>query len=157
VANRNQQSAPLGKDVSLPETVTVVDSRHPLYDQTFPLLYLTHAHHLIRCCVVQLAPDVTRLIPIAATNLAPLPPVAVPALVDLSSLQGLIATFEGIQATVQEEDHDESTGHHRPSVPGHPAAGDLGHADNRPTSGCPAAAGQLVSPTARPMESGARR
>ena len=55
--------------------MTVVDPRHPLYDQTFPLLYLTHAHQMVRCAVVQLAPDVTRLIPLAATDRAAVPPV----------------------------------------------------------------------------------
>ena len=134
----------------------MVDPRHPLYDQTFPLLYLTHARQMVRCAVVQLAPDVTRLIPIAATDHAAVPPVVFSAPVDLSSLQGLIATFQGIQATIQEEVHDEPTGPSVSITPGDPPAGDLGHPDDRPTSGSSAAGGQPVSPTARPMEPGAR-
>ena len=83
MGNHNQRYAPLGNDITLPETVTVVDPRHPLYDQTFPLLQLTNAQNLIRCCVVQLAPSVDRLIPINATNLAPAPPLVFPSPVDL--------------------------------------------------------------------------
>lgn len=137
-------------DDRLAEEATAVNLSYDRYLQAL-------VEQEVRCAVVQLAPDVTRLIPIAATDLAAVPPVVFSAPVDLSSLQGLIAAFEGIQATIHEEVHDEPTGQHRPSVPGHPAAGDLGYADHRPTSGGPAAAGQPVSPTARPMESGARR
>jgi len=140
----------------LPETVTIVDPRHPLYDQTFPLLYLTNARNLIQCCVVRLTPSVERLIPITATDLVPAPPVVFPSPVDLSSLQRLITTFRSIQAAIAEEEHDEPTGNTTLDESTNPAAGHLGDSQCRSTSDRPAATAPAVLPTARSMGAGAR-
>lgn len=153
--NRNQQSAPLGNDISLPETVTVVDPRHPLYDQTFLLLHLTNAQNLIRCCVVQLTPHVDRLIPITATSLAPTSPVVFPSPVDLSSLQRLVTTFRSILAARAAEGRDESAGTTF-SQPASASADDLGDAHHHPTSGSPPATRAPVLSSAQSMDTGAQ-
>ena len=58
--------------------VTVVDPRHPLYDQTFPLLHIKNKQELVRSCLVLLTENVERLIPLAMTDLALSPPAVFP-------------------------------------------------------------------------------
>jgi hypothetical protein len=152
----NQRYAPLGNDIHLPETVTVVDPRHPLYDQTFPLLHLTNARNLIPCCVVRLTPSVERLIPIAATDLAPTPPAGFPSPLDLSSLERLITTFHAIQAALAEEEHNEPTGYISADEPPNSTSGYLGDSQCSSTSGSSAPASPTVLPSARAMGAGAR-
>ena len=58
------------------ETIEVTDPTHPLYGLTLPCLGITVKQRLGRVCVVWLHPGVERLIPVAATSLAPVQPAA---------------------------------------------------------------------------------
>ena len=69
-ANLNQETTPLGQSVSPEQTITVLDPRHPLCGQTFPLVAMTYDARFGRCCVVWLRPYEERLIPLQATHLA---------------------------------------------------------------------------------------
>jgi hypothetical protein len=136
--------------------VIVIDPRHPLYDQTFPLLHLTNARNLIRCCVVQLPPDVERLIPITATNLASASPLVFSSPIDLSSLQRLITTFRRIQAIRAEEQLDEQSTTPTPGQPANLSTGYLGDLQHCATGACPPAPGSSVLSTAQPLDAGAQ-
>jgi len=115
--------------------VTVVDPRHPLYDQSFPLLHLTRQHKLIPCCRVQVAANVTRLIPISVTNLAAARPEIFPLPVDLASLHNLINVFTAIQAQVDQEACDGTTTDDAISTrPGDPADCRVGDVNGRAAS-----------------------
>jgi hypothetical protein len=106
------------------DTVTVVDPRHPLYDQTFPLLHIKNKQELVRSCLVLLTESVERLIPLAVTDLALSPPDVFPVPLDLSSLQNLTQTFSRIAMQLEREETDEASGDC-------PAKGDAG----RPPTG----------------------
>jgi hypothetical protein len=147
-----QVDTPIETTVAAAEWVTVVDPRHPLHDQSFPLLHLTRKHNLIPCCRVQLAANVTRLIPISATNLAAARPEIFPLPVDLASLHNLINVFTQIQAQVDQEACDGTTTDDavspRPSDPAHGSVGDVdGHAASSGaaefSAGLPATGGGL--------------
>ena len=86
--------------------VTVVDPRHPLYDQTFPLIHIKNKQELVRSCLVLLTEDVERLIPLAVTDLALWPPDVFPVPLDISSLQNLIETFGRITRQLEREDEN---------------------------------------------------
>ena len=105
---------------AVPETVTVVDPRHPLYDQTFPLLHIKNKQALVRSCLVLLTESVERLIPLAVTDLALSPPAVYPVPLDISSLQTLIETFNRIAMQLEKEDEN---GEER----GGPARGEVCH------------------------------
>ena len=90
----------------MPATVTVVDPRHPLYDQTLPLIHIKNKQALVRSCLVLLRENVERLIPLAVTDLAMAPPAVFPVPVDISSLQNLIQTFSRIIRQLEEEDEN---------------------------------------------------
>ena len=68
--NLNQETTPLEQSVSPEQTITVLDPRHPLCGQTFPLVAMTYDARFGRCCVVWLRPHEERLIPLQATHLA---------------------------------------------------------------------------------------
>jgi hypothetical protein len=90
--------------------VTVVDPRHPLFDQTFPLLHIKNKQELVPCCVVHLAEGAERLIPIGVTDLATAPPVIFPIPIDISSLHNLTQAFMRIIAQIEKECGDGTTG-----------------------------------------------
>jgi hypothetical protein len=134
--------------------VTVVDPRHPLHDQSFPLLHLTRKHNLIPCCRVQLAANVTRLIPISATNLAIAPPVVFPLPLDLAALHNLINVFTQIQAQVDQEACDGATTDDAISPrPGNLAPSSVGDIDGRAASDGPAKFGAGMPATGGGLES----
>jgi hypothetical protein len=86
----DQVNTPISKSLATPETVTIVDPRHPLHDQTFPLLHVKDHRNLIPSCLIQVLEGVDRLVPV-------------------SSLQNLIQTFACIQEQVESECGDENT------------------------------------------------
>jgi hypothetical protein len=90
----------------VPATVTVVDPRHPLYDQTFPLIHIKNKQELVRSCLVLLRENVERLIPLAVTDLALSPPDVFPVPLDISSLQNLIETFSRMTSQLEQEDEN---------------------------------------------------
>jgi hypothetical protein len=88
------------------ETVTITDPCHPLHDQTFPLLFITKFHNYEPCCMIQVTPEVDRLIPVRQTNLSPTSFPGFPSPLDLSSLHCLIDTYTRILVEVERKDED---------------------------------------------------
>ncbi|MBT3392214.1 MAG: hypothetical protein HN413_17590 [Chloroflexi bacterium] len=106
----NQLNASKRNTFAVPESVTVVDPRHPLYEQTFPLLHLKNRQELIPSCLVKIAEGVERLIPVSVTDLSGSPAVVFPSPVDLSSLHNLIQAFLRLEAQIGKECEDGATG-----------------------------------------------
>jgi hypothetical protein len=96
------------RTVTLPETVTVVDPRHPLVGRTFRLLELANKPYFGYCCLVAFRGPVERHIPVCVTNLAAEPLVIFPLPLDLASVQQLVATYERIGCQRAEGTEDES-------------------------------------------------
>ena len=144
--NHNQVNALIERSFAFPETVTVVDPRHPLFDQTFPVLHIKNQHQLVPSCLVQLAVGARRLIPIRVTNLAPVPPDVFPLSIDISSLQNLSATFARIQAQ-QEMEEGHARSNNRSSADSSLSAAGVGNADGDATTQRDADAGYDLSPT----------
>jgi hypothetical protein len=90
------------------EFVTVIDPRHPLYQQTFHLLGITTKQYLGRCCIVWDLNQNERFIPLCVTNLAP-DPLFISALpLCLTSLQQLVLSYtQLLEQLAKEEDHHE--------------------------------------------------
>jgi hypothetical protein len=124
--------------VAVPETVTVVDPRHPLYDQTFPLLHLTNKQNLVPCCLVRLAEGAERLIPINVTNLAMTDPNVFPSPLSISSLHNLSQTFARIWAQVERECADGKRTGQSIGAKSHNTRPGLDNIDPQPTKGNPA-------------------
>ena len=106
----NRPYTSIARTLAASDTVTVVDPRHPLYGQSFPLLHLKNKQELIPSCLVLLAEGAERLIPVNVTNLAASSPVAFPLPMDLSSLHNLTKVFLRIQAQMGKECGDGSAG-----------------------------------------------
>jgi hypothetical protein len=136
------------------ETVTVVDPRHPLHDQSFPLLHLKNKQELIPSCLVRIAEGVERLIPVNVTNLAVAPPVVFPLPLDLSSLHNLTQVFLHIQAQIGKECEDGATGSAQFSRSGISDRDSLEHTDCRSTGNGVADDGVDLSPACRTMDAG---
>jgi hypothetical protein len=92
------------------ETVTITDPCHPLYDQTFPLLFTTKYHNYEPCCMIQISPEADRLIPIRQTNLSTPVFHVFPSPLDISSLHRFIETFTRIGVQVERKCRDEFEG-----------------------------------------------
>jgi hypothetical protein len=108
-AKPDHVNTPISKSLATPEAVTIVDPRHPLYDQTFPLLHVKNHRNLIPSCLIQVFEGVDRLVPVAVTDLATTPVIVYSLPLDVSSLQNLIQTFARIQEQVESECGDENT------------------------------------------------
>jgi hypothetical protein len=109
--------------------VTVVDPRHPLFNQTFPVLHIKNKQEMIPCCLVRLPEGVERLLPIQVTNLAAELPVVFPVPLDLSSLQALTRAFLRIQAQLGKEGRDGSNGDPPIGRDGNRASAGLGNVE----------------------------
>lgn len=136
------------------ETVTVIDPRHPLYDQSFPLLHIKNKQELIPSCLVRLTEGVERLIPVSVTNLAVTPPVVFPLPLDLSSLHNLSEVFLRIQAQVGKECGDGSSGNAQLKRSGISTGGGLGNPDRSSTRNGVANDGVDLLPACRTMDAG---
>lgn len=137
-AKPNQVNTPIRRSHAAPDTVTVVDPRHPLYNQTFPVLHIKNQRDLIPSCLVQLPEGVERLIPLVATNLASSPPAIYPLPLDLSSLHNLSQTFGRILAQVKMEQRDEATSRNSPSPNADNPTTGMADADSQPEECCAA-------------------
>ena len=134
--------------------MTVVDPRHPLYDQSFPLLYLKNKQELIPSCLVLLAEGAERLIPVSVTDLAASSPVVFPTRMDLSSLHYLTRTFLRILAQIGKECEDgsaESTQFNRGSISD---TDSLGNIDGSSTRDSAANDGADLLPDCRTVDAG---
>lgn len=113
--------------------MTVVDPRHPLYEQTFPLLHLKNKQELIPSCLVQIAEGVERLIPVSVTDLSASPPVVFPLPVDISSLHNLIQAVLRLQVQNGKECEDGEAGSIQCNGDSLSAADGLGDLDGHAT------------------------
>jgi len=113
--------------------VTVVDPRHPLYEQTFPLLHLKNKQELIPSCLVQITEGVERLLPVSVTDLSASPPVVFPLPVDLSSLHNLTQAFLRLDAQIGKECEDGTAGSTQFNGDSLSSADDLGNLDGNAT------------------------
>ncbi len=150
----NQLNASKRGTFAVPETVTVVDPRHPLYEQTFPLLHLKNKQGLVPSCLVQIAEGVERLIPVSVTDISASPPLAFPLPVDLSSLHNLIQAFLRLDAQIGKECEDGAAGSIPFSGGSLSAADDLGDPDSNPTRDGAADDGLDLSSDCGAMEPG---
>jgi hypothetical protein len=134
--------------------VTVVDPRHPLYEQSFPLLHIKNKRELIPSCLVRLAEGAERLIPISVTDLAVLPPVVFPLPVDISSLHNLAQVYVRIRAQIGKECEDGATGNSQFDRSTISAPECLGNIDSSPAKGSAANDGVDLSPDRRAVDGG---
>jgi hypothetical protein len=96
-ANRNHVTTPVGHSVVPEQTITVIDPRHPLCGRTLPLVAMTHHAALGHCCVVWLRPQVERLVPVRATNLAFDPNDISPSPLSLTAVEQLLRVVHDIE------------------------------------------------------------
>jgi hypothetical protein len=115
VANLNHVTTPIGPRLSPEPTITVIDPRHPLCGRTLTLIGMTHHAKLGRCCVVWLRPQVERLVPVPATNLAFDPNDMSPSPLSLAAVEQLLRVVHDIQHARQGVSRDASST--RPSSP----------------------------------------
>ncbi len=127
-ANSPQETAPLGHVASSTETVDVIDPTHPLYGLTLPLLRIVNSRRLGRTGIVQIAPGVERMIPLAATNLASVVAPPCPCRLSVPAIQALLSVVASLADSAPEDVHapgadprprDGRRSPARPS-PGHP-------------------------------------
>lgn len=136
--------------------VTVVDPRHPLYDQTFPLLHIRNKQELVRCCLVQLTENVERLIPIQVTDLALSVPDIFPVPLDISSLHSLTDTFAHIAAQLERECGDEGNGREQREGEENVTESGLGNVDSGTTGECAENSGLDLSGDGYALEEGGK-
>ena len=117
------------------ETIEVTDPAHPLYGLTLPCLGVTVKPRLGRGCVVWLHPGVERLIPVAATSLAPVRPPVSRCRLSLPAATKVLAVLASLvpdcHAARQEDSHAPLATTHRhpddeapgPAAPPAPANG----------------------------------
>ena len=134
--------------------MTVVDPRHPLYGQSFPLLHLKNKQELIPSCLVRLTEGVERLIPVNVTNLAATPPVVYPLPLDLSSLHNLTQVFLRIQTQVGKECEDGASGSAQFNRNSLDDRDGLGNTDSYPAGNGVADNGMDLPPACREMDAG---
>jgi hypothetical protein len=89
--------------------IKVIDPRHALYGQTFPLIETSTKQYVGRCCVVSYRPALVRYIPLAATDRSPEPLVIAPFPLNLKAVQQLLTSYEKIVAQLGEGTADEIT------------------------------------------------
>jgi len=137
--------------------VTIIDPRHPLYAQTFPLLHIKHKQKLIPACLIRLKAGVERLVPIAVTNLAISPPTVFPLPLDLSSLCNLNQAFRRIQAQIEGECRDDRAKNEQPTPEERPSATGVGNPDRNATANNSADDSQDLPKSGSPMETGGKQ
>ncbi len=108
-----QYTAPIGMSVPATEQLEITDPTHPLYGLTLPCLGITTRPRLGPVCLVWLAPGVERLIPLAATSLAPIPQPPVRCRLSVPAVHALLAVLRSVvvddAAGPGQEDTDGST------------------------------------------------
>jgi len=125
----NQLNAPIRNDLSIPETVTVIDPRHPLFNRTFPLLHIKNNQEKNPRCLISLPEGVERWLPLQVTNIAGIPPDIFPIPIDLHALQTLAHIFLRFPAQLEQEGRD---GNHTKTDPnGEGAQAPTGLGDTR--------------------------
>jgi hypothetical protein len=144
---RVHETTPLTITALPTDTVTVTDPTHPLSGRTFPLVGVTTKQRLGRVCVVWLHPGVERVIPVAATTLAPAPPPPPPCKLSVAGLHTLLAVL-GFRADLRQEDpYDTATPASESGQP--PTAVPLG---GHPTTPPSSAARRPAPPPCTPVD-----
>jgi hypothetical protein len=93
----SQVTTPVGCRLSPEQTITVIDPRHPLCGRTLTLITMTYHADLGHCCVVWLRPQVERLVPVGATNLAFNPNDISPTPLSVDAVEQLLRVVHDIQ------------------------------------------------------------
>jgi hypothetical protein len=104
----NRSNAPISNDLSTPETVTVIDPHHALFNQTFPLLRTKNKQEKITRCLISLPDGGERWLPVEVTNFSEVQPAVFPVLLDLPSLENLVKIYLGLQVQFDQEGSDGS-------------------------------------------------
>jgi hypothetical protein len=138
----------------MPETVTIIDPRHPLYDQTFPLLHIKNKQNLVPACLIRLRTSVERLVPLAVTNLAASTPTTFPVSLDLSSLHNLNQTFRRIHAHLEKECSDDPAENEQSTFRHYHSAAGMGDPERSPTANNSADDRQGLPESGSSMETG---
>jgi hypothetical protein len=87
--------------------IRVIDPRHALYGQTFPLIEISTKQYVGRSCVVSYRPALARYIPLAATDQSPEPLVIEPFPLNLKAVQQLLTSYKKIVAQLGKGTADE--------------------------------------------------
>src|SRR6058998_1711311 len=95
--NRNHVTTPLDHRLSTEQSITVTDPRHPLCGRTLTHIAMTYHADLGHCCVVWLRPQVERLVPVGATNLAFQPNPHSPTPLSVDAVEQLLRVVHDIQ------------------------------------------------------------
>ena len=136
--------------------VTIIDPRHPLYDQTFPLLHIKNKQNLVPSCLIRLRAGVERLVPIEATNLAASTPTIFPLPLDLSSLYNLNQTFRRIHAQLERGRRDDPVQNEQSTPAQYHSKTGVGDPDRSATTNHSADDRQGLPKSGRSMETGGR-
>ena len=75
------------------EMVTVIDPRHPLYEQSFRFLGITTKNRLGRCCMVLDQYGHERNIPLGVTDQSPDPVVIAPSPLSVATITSLVRVY----------------------------------------------------------------
>jgi hypothetical protein len=108
MAYPNHVTTPIDRRLSTEQTITVTDPRHPLYGRTLTHIAMTYHADLGHCCVVWLRPQVERLVPVGATNLAFDPNAISPTPLSVDAVEQLLRVVHDIQHASQGVSSDAS-------------------------------------------------
>src|SRR4051812_21362328 len=98
-----QLNTPISTNLTWEGMVTVIDPRHPFYQQTFRLLGISNKQHLGKCCTVLDAEDNEILLPLAVTDRSPEPLHLAGLPLALSSVQKLVLVYTQITSHLRGE------------------------------------------------------
>jgi len=169
--NPTHVTTPLTKPTCSEPIVSVIDPRHPLCGQSFPLRGTIIRPEVGPCCIVWSPEGLERHIPLMATNLAP-PAVPVsPLPLSLEGMAALLLVYARLMHHLTEgapdyDTHtpdttgpgDRSRGTPRPpAAPTDPTPGGVGVPDSTPATTALPPAGASVLCTAAPAPGGPLR
>ena len=134
--------------------MTVTDPRHPLFNQTLPLLSIVNRRDVGHCCVVLVEGISRQFVPVTATNRSSVPVTVWPVRLNLTALQQLVTTYHQIVGS-SEDDHPQPatrTASTATVVAGYASSADphLGTTQPDPTAGGPSDPDPSVSPIGSP-------
>jgi hypothetical protein len=134
--------------------VTVTDPRHPLFNQTLPLLSIVNWRDVGHCCVVLVEGISRHFVPVTATNRSAVPVTVWPVRLNLTALQQLVTTYHQIVGSSEDDQPQPATGTASSAtvVPGWASSADphLGATQPDSTAGDLSNPGPGVSPIGSP-------
>jgi len=108
-AKQDQDSTTNTHTLALVEAITVTDPAHPLCGLTLPCLGLATRPRIGRVCIVSLHPGIHRPIPLASTNLAPVPVSPSPCRLSIPSARALLAVLASVPVDRRDHTRQEET------------------------------------------------